>query len=868
MMSDRNLVTIASQTSSIGDKSKSHQQQPRSSLDMLRPSPSLVDTTRSAKDSRRRPSLDLLREGDGSPRSLRINTSTKNHSIDNDFLSASQEKDKDRERFGALNNSVRSILRDRNTPGTGQSVRFFSKNEFKVITPDNSALSDGGIPLDKDKPLPIPKDDEPFDESPSALKTKFSNLNSRPRPKLAGLFAPPPEDNVDDSDKENVNSSLSLSNPITTTPGGAVPSLTNEYSNLFDTSAQLELELPSFPPSGLDFNVDAQAFGRSSFDMSVNDISYVVRDEDLDGQQRGQMTSTPPKGDLKGKGKEKERDADDEQSLVMDEREFGDIDMSVDDIRVPVSAPAVLDDSIFHWKEKAREKKMGTTMPPSPPVHERSQSFSFGQTVFYSMANKFGDSKSGEELELELEAAYPSSDTRGDSVDNVPAGLPIPSPEGFLSSSSSVKTRTRAVSDSAFQDMLKISPPKTALPETDINDESGADLVVYSGGGGSTEPDPFSANANTYYTPQVNIPVTPPKGFAKHLRTTSKEENFIISLQTELALKTELCAQYETDLKAKDELVEILGKKLGDVERDEGKKRAAVRGWKKKVQELERNCRLLEEAMDRSRQDSVERSVMDEASGEALRMLHRQIQGLEGEKGEFVKREERLKEEVEELERVVKERGQELEEMRERVRRGEDRERELKEGLREAKEQIEMMGDCSVVLGGGLDEEEMEREREQRESENTQRLRMRELELLQEVEEVKAKVEWVEVEKRGVEEQVEGLNLQLKTKEEEIKTKDEEMNVLRGEVEAQWERTERMGERAGEFEREKGELEAERDALRGDVENLEEQIGSLEREWRDGEDRRVELEDEVREAWKVKDEAEQKRVKVCGFVSF
>jgi hypothetical protein len=808
---------------------------------MLRPSPPLtnfMDTTRSVNDTRRRPSLDLLRDGDGSPSSLRLHTNNikQSNSIDIDFLSLAHDK--------GHSNSVRSILRDKNTPGTGQSVRFFPKNEFKVITPDNSAaMSD--VLVDKPQP-PIPNDEEePFGDhfvgnvsgSPASLAKA-----SKTRPKLAGLFAPLEEHNDkkkkkrDDTNKENINDSLSLSNPTSVAPP-------NDYSNLFDTSAQLEfgLEMPSFPPSGLDFDVDAQTFGSTSFDISANDISYVVRDDNLDEQHgRGQMTSTPPKGDPKGKGKEKEKEGSVE-SLVVDERQ---VDV---DVPVPGSAPAVLEDSIFHWKEKGKNEKI---MTPPPPVHERSQSFSFGQTVFYSMANKFGDSKSGEELELELEAAYPSSDVRGNSLDNVTsAGLPIPSPEGRTS----LKTRMRAVSDTAFQDMLRISP-RIALPEADINDESGVDLLVYSGS--PSEPDPFSANANTYYTPQVNIPATPPRGMPKHLRTTSKEENFIILLQTELALKTELCAQYETDLKARDELVEILGKKMGDWEREESKRKGAIRGWRKKVQELERNCRLLEEAMDRSRQESLERSVMDEASGEALRMLHRQIQGLEGEKGDLVKREEKLRGEAEELEKVVRERCGDLEELRERLRRGDERERELKEGLKEAKEQIEMMGDCSIVIGG-VDEEEIEREREQRESEHTQMLRMREMELVQEVEEMKARIELFEVEKRGVEEQVEGLTSQLKTKEEEWK-------VLKVELEAQWERTESMGERVGELEREKGELQHERDALRGDVESLEEQVGSLESEWRECEEKRNELEEEVREVWRVKDELEQERVKVFG----
>ena len=38
-------------------------------------------------------------------------------------------------------NSLRSILREKNTPGTGQSVRFFSRDAYKVITLNSSAQS-------------------------------------------------------------------------------------------------------------------------------------------------------------------------------------------------------------------------------------------------------------------------------------------------------------------------------------------------------------------------------------------------------------------------------------------------------------------------------------------------------------------------------------------------------------------------------------------------------------------------------------------------------------------------------------------------------------------------------------------------------
>jgi len=137
------------------------------------------------------------------------------------------------------------------------------------------------------------------------------------------------------------------------------------------------------------------------------------------------------------------------------------------------------------------------------------------------------------------------------------------------------------MSDTVFQTMLHSAPTKPVEPEAGINDKSSSGLVVYSGG--PSEPDPLSAHANSYYTPQTMIPTAPPKGAMKHNRKTSKEENLIISLQTQLALRTELCSQYETGLKARDELVEILGKKLSDVEKEDAKRKNSLRSWRKAV---------------------------------------------------------------------------------------------------------------------------------------------------------------------------------------------------------------------------------------------------------------------------------------------
>jgi len=78
-----------------------------------------------------------------------------------------------------------------------------------------------------------------------------------------------------------------------------------------------------------------------------------------------------------------------------------------------------------------------------------------------------------------------------------------------------------------------------------------------------------------------------------------------------------------------------------------------------------------------------------------------------------------------------------------------------------------MIGNISVV---GVNEDELRRlmmEREQKSSEETQRFKMKELELHQELDEMKTKYERLEVQKKSLKEQVEGLNQLLKTKEDE-----------------------------------------------------------------------------------------------------
>ncbi|KAG0702143.1 hypothetical protein DFH29DRAFT_923328 [Suillus ampliporus] len=325
------------------------------------------------------------------------------------------------------------------------------------------------------------------------------------------------------------------------------------------------------------------------------------------------------------------------------------------------------------------------------------------------------------------------------------------------------RSRSRALSDTVFQTMLR---KQAQAPEADINDTSNAALVL------APEPDPFRANATTYYTPGTMIPPTPPQ--SSHSRTASKDEDIIMSLRTQLALQQDLCAQYEIDLGARDELVQALTQRAESAEKEKEKSRTVLRSWKKKAGELERMCRTLEEEVDTSRQESLERSVMDEASGEALRMLHRQISQLEREK-------EGLQDAG--VQSQLREKDAEVDKLREEMKRRDDTECELRDGIRDAKEQMDhltaksSMAEEALVLAG---EEERERHRT---------------------------IELAWADERRIQSE-----------------HDAEATELRSHIE---------------------DLHLDNEALKSDLEALETKILNMEEEWSEGENQRTELESEL-----------------------
>ncbi|KAH8112095.1 hypothetical protein DFH11DRAFT_537959 [Phellopilus nigrolimitatus] len=391
----------------------------------------------------------------------------------------------------------------------------------------------------------------------------------------------------------------------------------------------------------------------------------------------------------------------------------------------------------------------------------------------------------------------------------------------------------------------------------------------FPGSASNEQPDPFRADASNYYNAAAGFPNSPPKmahvrsdsGVSKastkstrsvsgvsHHSTKShasskasrnsisglrsqEEEDLILSLRTQLAYHQELTSQYEIDLSTRDEIVSLLNRKLKAYEEDSEKRTKVMRGMRRKVQELERACRGLEEQVDQSRQDSFERSVMDEASGDALRDLHRQINQLEKDKSDVEKREQEVREENEWLKVEMQKK--------------EDVERNLEGAIEEAKKQVEIMRAADQTLDKGMGDVRLMMVKSEQEY-------AQEAERHHDIE-----VAWAEERARlvGQLEEMEALRKQLSAKESEV-------DVLKREVEAQWTNTEKLTEKTEELQKEKDDMEREREHLKNEITSFEARTSDMEVEWTESENRRGEVEAELADVWQSREEVEKERDQV------
>ncbi|KAJ7033304.1 hypothetical protein C8F04DRAFT_1184285 [Mycena alexandri] len=288
--------------------------------------------------------------------------------------------------FEAKSGSVRSILRDRGTPGTGQSVGFFSRDAYKVLSPDQSeyqsvmtqAIVASAPPPKEESFLDRLQRGGSMDSNVSASLPRFASTNKLDTSGSQLLSQLPPLPAPDFADYTN-----------------------NNFFDM-DMSQDLELQLPVLPPPGLGFDMD----------VSLNGIGTETEGEG------GLDAMTPPPYRDKGKGREVEA----KENL----------------------APNGIDETILKVPRL-----------PSALQHERSNSFSAGQAMFYSMAQE--DSKR-------------SSTSTGDFPSSAKAS-PMSGKDSPASRHSSpglsLKHRGRALSETVFMSMLR-SPSSHVSQEMEM----------------------------------------------------------------------------------------------------------------------------------------------------------------------------------------------------------------------------------------------------------------------------------------------------------------------------------------------------------------------------------------------------------------
>jgi hypothetical protein len=458
----------------------------------------------------------------------------------------------------------------------------------------------------------------------------------------------------------------------------------------------------------------------------------------------------------------------------------------------------------------------------SSKPHNRSQSFSFGQTVFFSM-NK-----------------------------------------STLPEQSAARTRSTSSVDSPSKKQSTLEafspiPPhsQTRTPEADINDPSSLEIFSLS----APEPDPFGADARTYYTPESLIVQTPhelqiggyfpptpngqpdrvvgnPATKRNDLRGPSIGEGVVNSLRTQLALQHELCKQYAVDLSSRDEMVNKLRDKLDASIQDAENRKTAVHGWRKKVAELERACRYLEEHADRSLHNSTERSVLEEASGEALRMLHVRINALEKEK-----RETRANADI--LHAQLAERD--------------EQEQKLRADFSYAHAQLELMTDDGGTrrLPGMSEHTTASGQHVYRETIARGEEQMKLQSRISELEKIADEL---------VEEKM-TLQQQLRDVAPSLAHQEEQLTILKAELEAQWKNTEQSSATIHGLRQERQLLLEQKDALRQDLDSLEAKVNVMELDWIGSENKKAELEENLRDAWAAREKAERERDTVGSFYS-
>ncbi|KAL5525229.1 hypothetical protein ACEPAF_9098 [Sanghuangporus sanghuang] len=495
--------------------------------------------------------------------------------------------------------SVRSILRDRNAPGSGQNVRFFSRDAYRVISPNTTATTStentGNSANGADNPFMQRIQEMSPDHDAGVTSqdtTKYLSANSSP----GNIFSPA-------SVYASPNSAGFENYPTATSTPYIMPE---------GSQAQSQGNMPPLPPPQLAgmFVSAAQEHGVHS--ICANGEGGLREDAvEIDEYGRPVLRSmSPATVGVRPAGT---------MTIRTENRASSHSTASSMSIATPNSIVNGSEASVNHLSDAE-------------------------DTRFYSLGA--ASEEGGEKHAISGRAGVAKVFKResGTPADALNPKLDFPGSGGNNASS-----RVRALGERVFSRPAVDGPKDSRVDADNLTPQA------------DKEPDPFSADASNYYNLAAGFPKTPPRigharsdsvvsgvsmnsgrsvsavshhsgsgsrsshGSAREYGLSAEDIKTINALRTKLAFHEELATQYEADIRARDAHAALMSQKLQAHEAEAEKRARAMRGMRKRVAELERAAAALEEQAEKNALDSFERSVLDGASEDALKNLKMQI---------------------------------------------------------------------------------------------------------------------------------------------------------------------------------------------------------------------------------------------------
>ncbi|KAF8515720.1 hypothetical protein BU17DRAFT_51472 [Hysterangium stoloniferum] len=368
----------------------------------------------------------------------------------------------------------------------------------------------------------------------------------------------------------------------------------------------------------------------------------------------------------------------------------------------------------------------------------------------------------------------------------------------------------------------------------------------------------MNTGSNTmFFSPE--FPTSPDVGLTDESRVPASIQELVAKLREQLSLQQQLGCQFQVDLDAREEQVSLLRAQLKNAEagaekylKEVERRQAAMRSLRRKVGELEKICRGLEEEVERSREESFDRSIMDEASEGALVVLHASIGQLKAELDNAKADERHAREESDKLKEDVAALGTEQQRL-------EDVEKELRAAMGKKDDEVRSLQE-QLTTTSRVDEAELRSLREELTAQQGLLTQEQERHAVIEAQWIEEKVDLVArldahaADQNSHSKDINNLRSTLEAKETELRD-------LKAEVEAQWGYAEKADEKIKS-------LEGEKEGLAKSVQAMDAKLEELGSQWKAAEAKRAELEDELNEAWSAREDLEQERDQLAEDVNF